>query len=113
MKYTPKKWRNGTSADAVARSGARPPAGTALQPAHRVGLFELDTAFILANGKRYPAQMGQVEVEAFLTCLAIQAQVSAGTQNRALAALLLFSCNVLRIDRHHVSDESPGVQYLE
>ncbi|MEA9650573.1 hypothetical protein [Xanthomonas campestris] len=26
--------------------------------------------------------MGQVEVEASLTCLAIQAQVSAGTQNR-------------------------------
>ncbi len=62
--------------------------------------------FILVSDKRHPAQMGQAEVEALLTRLAIQAQVSAGTQNRALAALLFLSRDIMRIDRHHVSDES-------
>lgn len=63
--------------------------------------------FILASGKRYLVQMGQVEVHAFLIRLSIQAQVSAGKQNQALAALLFLYRNVLRIDRHHVSDENP------
>ncbi|MCC4635775.1 phage integrase N-terminal SAM-like domain-containing protein [Xanthomonas dyei] len=69
--------------------------------------------FILASDKRHPAQMGQAEAEALLTRLATDAQVSAGTQNQALAMLLFLYRKVLRIDRHHVSDESPGVQYLE
>ncbi|AKK65636.1 hypothetical protein FE36_18540 [Xanthomonas oryzae pv. oryzicola] len=43
--------------------------------------------FILANGKRHPGQMGQIAVEAFLTELATRGQLSAGTQNQALAAL--------------------------
>lgn len=51
--------------------------------------------FILANGKRHPAQMGQAEVEAFLTRLATEGQVSAGTQNQALAALLFLYREVL------------------
>lgn len=51
--------------------------------------------FILANGKRHPAQMGQAEVEAFLTELAMRGQVSAGTQNQALAALLFLYREVL------------------
>lgn len=54
--------------------------------------------FILASGKRHPAQMGQAEVEAFLTRLATDAQVSAGTQNQALAALLFLYREVLRIE---------------
>ncbi|WP_277946829.1 phage integrase N-terminal SAM-like domain-containing protein [Xanthomonas vesicatoria] len=62
--------------------------------------------FILASGKRHPAQMGQMEVAAFLTRLATDAQVSAGPQNPALAALLFLYRNVLRIDRHHVPDET-------
>ncbi|MEA9565522.1 phage integrase N-terminal SAM-like domain-containing protein [Xanthomonas sp. WHRI 8932A] len=69
--------------------------------------------FILASGKRYLVQMGQVEVEAFLTRLATNAQVSAGTQDQALATLLFLSCTVLRIDRHHVSDEIPRFHNLE
>ncbi len=54
--------------------------------------------FILASGKRHPAQMGQAEVEAFLTRLAIDGRVSAGTQNQALAALLFLYRGVLRIE---------------
>ncbi|UXA62955.1 phage integrase N-terminal SAM-like domain-containing protein [Xanthomonas prunicola] len=64
--------------------------------------------FILASGKCQSAQMGQAEVEAFPTRLTTDAQVSAGTQNQALAALLFLSRDGLRIDRHHVSDEIPA-----
>ncbi|NEL42908.1 MAG: site-specific integrase, partial [Xanthomonas perforans] len=51
--------------------------------------------FIAANGKRHPAQIRRAEVEAFLTELATQGQVSAGTQNQALAALLFLYREVL------------------
>ncbi|MBB3825077.1 integrase [Xanthomonas arboricola] len=54
--------------------------------------------FILASGKRHPAQMGQAEVEAFLTRLATDGRVSAGTENQALAALLFLYREVLRIE---------------
>jgi integron integrase len=54
--------------------------------------------FILANGKQHPARMGQAEVEAFLTNLATQGQVSAGTQNQALAALLFLYHEVLGME---------------
>ncbi|KFA18872.1 integron integrase [Xanthomonas vasicola] len=51
-----------------------------------------------ANGKRHPGQMGQIEVEAFLTELATRGQVSAGTQNQALAALLFLYREVLGVE---------------
>lgn len=54
--------------------------------------------FILANGKRHPREMGGAEVEAFLSALAVQGQVAAGTQNQALAALLYLYRVVLGID---------------
>ncbi|WP_372173636.1 phage integrase N-terminal SAM-like domain-containing protein [Xanthomonas sp. NCPPB 3443] len=66
----------------------------------------------MASGKRY-TQMGHVEVEAFLTRLATDAQVSAGTQNQSLAALLFLYRNALRIDRHHVPDKIPSFHKLE
>jgi integron integrase len=46
--------------------------------------------FILANGKRHPRDMGEAEVEGFLSQLAVQGKVAAATQNQALAALLLL-----------------------
>jgi integron integrase len=46
--------------------------------------------FILFFGKRHPDQMGEVEVTQFLSTLAVQARVSASTQNQALAALLFL-----------------------
>ncbi|WP_369978637.1 integron integrase [Xanthomonas bundabergensis] len=54
--------------------------------------------FILANGKQHPVRMGQAEVEAFLTNLATRGQVSAGTQNQALAALLFLYRDVLSVE---------------
>ena len=51
--------------------------------------------FILANGKRHPREMGAVEVEAFLSGLAVHGQVAASTQNQALCALLFLYREVL------------------
>ncbi len=47
--------------------------------------------FILAGGKRHPAQMGQAEVEAFLTRLATDGRVSAGTQNQRWLRCCFFT----------------------
>jgi len=54
--------------------------------------------FVLANGKRHPSTMGRDEVEAFLSSLATEANVSASTQNQALAALLFLYREVLAND---------------
>ncbi len=54
--------------------------------------------FVLANGKRHPRDMGAVEVEAFLSDLAIRGNVAAATQNQALSALLFLYKQVLGIE---------------
>ena len=54
--------------------------------------------FILFHGKRHPADMAALEIEAFLTHLAVDRQVSASTQNQALAALLFTYQKVLNIE---------------
>lgn len=54
--------------------------------------------FILANGKRHPRDMGEREVEAFLTILATRGNVAAGTQNQALSALLFLYREVLKLE---------------
>ena len=46
--------------------------------------------FVLFHAKRHPAEMGAPEVTAFLSHLAVNANVSASTQNQALAALLFL-----------------------
>jgi integrase len=51
--------------------------------------------FILSHGKRHPSEMGKEEVAAFLTHLVVKRNVSAATQNQALAALLLLYRHVL------------------
>lgn len=53
--------------------------------------------FILANERRHPREMGAVEVEAFLSGLAVHGNVAAGTQNQALAALLFLYREVLEV----------------
>ena len=40
--------------------------------------------FILFHQKRHPAEMGRVEIEAFLTHLAVDRHVAASTQNQGL-----------------------------
>ncbi len=54
--------------------------------------------FILANGKRHPRDMGVMEVEAFLSRLATDGKVAAGTQNQALSSLLFLYREVLGVE---------------
>ncbi|TJY58318.1 integron integrase [Sinimarinibacterium sp. CAU 1509] len=54
--------------------------------------------FVIANGKRHPAEMGAAEVTAFLSDLAVKRQVSAPTQNQAKAAILFLYRHVLEQD---------------
>ena len=51
--------------------------------------------FILFHGKRHPAELGDVEVSAFLTYLAERRNVAAATQNQALNALVFMYRHVL------------------
>lgn len=51
--------------------------------------------YILYHNKRHPAEMAAPEVEAFLSWLATDREVSASTQNQALAALLFLYKEVL------------------
>lgn len=53
--------------------------------------------FVRFHGTRHPSELGAAEVEAFLEHLAQQRQVSAATQNQALAALLFLYHEVLAI----------------
>src|SRR4029079_9099353 len=51
--------------------------------------------FVLFHGKRHPVEMGEAEINAFLTDLAVRGGVSASTQNQALAAVLFLYRHVL------------------
>lgn len=52
-------------------------------------------AFTRFHGLRHPAQMTGPEVEAFLTSLAVQRQVSTSTHSQVLSALLFLYTKVL------------------
>jgi site-specific recombinase XerD len=54
--------------------------------------------FIYFHHVRHPAEMGEPEINAFLTHLAVAEGVSASTQNQALAALLFLYRHVLARD---------------
>lgn len=54
--------------------------------------------YIFFHGKRHPKEMGATEIEAFLSALATDRNVSASTQNLALSALLFLYKEVLEID---------------
>lgn len=60
--------------------------------------------FIHFHGKRHPGEMGKREVEAFLTSLAVERNVSAATQNQALSALLFLYREVLEIELPWLDD---------
>src|SRR5688572_6158381 len=53
--------------------------------------------FVRLYERRHPRTMGAPEVEEFLTSLAVRNQVSAATQNQALAAVLFLYREVLEI----------------
>jgi integrase-like protein len=52
--------------------------------------------FILFHNKRHPAEMGEQEVTAFLSHLAVSRNVSSSMQNQALAAILFLYKEVLK-----------------
>lgn len=54
--------------------------------------------FILYHGKRHPAQMGVDEIRQYLSHLVTDGNVSASTQNVALAALLFLYREVLQME---------------
>src|SRR5574341_193833 len=54
--------------------------------------------YILFHNKRHPAEMGAPEIEAFLSHLAQEGNVSASTQNQAFNAILFLYRNVLKIE---------------
>jgi integron integrase len=104
-----------TSADPFVSDSSNPPPKLLDQARARLRLkhYSLRTEaayliwirrFVLFHHKKHPKLMGKVEVEAFLSHLAIEGQVSASTQNQALAACLFLYRQVLEIDLPWLSD---------
>ena len=54
--------------------------------------------YILFHNKRHPQEMGIPEIETYLTYLAVERNVSASTQNQALAAIIFLYTQVLKIE---------------
>jgi integron integrase len=64
--------------------------------------------FVVFHGRRHPREMGAAQVEAFLTHLAVQRNVSASTQNQAKSALLFLYKEVLQVDLPWLEDVQPA-----
>lgn len=62
--------------------------------------------YILFHGKKHPSAMGAAEINAFLTHLAVERNVSASTQTQALCAILFLYREVL-------GEEVPWLSELE
>ena len=60
--------------------------------------------YILFHQKRHPADMGEPEINAFLTHLAVKDKVSASTQNQALSAILYLYRHVIGRDVGDLGD---------
>jgi integron integrase len=60
--------------------------------------------FLRFHGKRHPEELGGPEVAAFLSTLATEEEVSAATQNLALAAILFLYREVLRVELPWLKD---------
>jgi len=60
--------------------------------------------YILFHKKRHPKEMGKLEVEQFLTWLAVDRKVSASTQNQALQAILFLYRKVLSMEQAWLDD---------
>ena len=60
--------------------------------------------FIFFHNKRHPKDMGEKEVRAFLTHLAVNKHVAASTQNQALSAILFLYKRVLGMKLDWIDD---------
>jgi integron integrase len=54
--------------------------------------------FILFHGKKHPAKLGAPEIREYLTCLAVERNVAASTQNVALNTLVFLYRDVLKTE---------------
>jgi len=54
--------------------------------------------FIIHHHKRHPVEMGEQEINEFLSYLAVQEHVAASTQNQALCAIIFLYKQVLKIE---------------
>jgi len=63
--------------------------------------------YIVFHRKTHPSRMGVTDISRFLTCLAVDHQVSASTQNQALSALLFLYRHVLAMS---IGDIPPVVR---
>jgi integron integrase len=64
--------------------------------------------YIRFHGITHPAEMGAAEVQAFLSHLAVEGNVSASTQNQALHALLFLYKKVLKMDLPWLEQFTPA-----
>ena len=53
--------------------------------------------YLAFHNRQHPRDLGNAEIEAFLTYLAVEQQVAASTQNQALSALLFLYRDVLKL----------------
>jgi integron integrase len=60
--------------------------------------------FIYFHKIRHPAEMGEPEINAFLTHLAVNCKVAASTQNQALSALLFLYRHVLKQELGNIGE---------
>ena len=60
--------------------------------------------FIFFHHKRHPREMGEVEIRAFISHLAVEGAVTASTQTVALSALLFLYRDVLKQELPYVSN---------
>lgn len=104
MSYSPPPTRVATSALLGLVEGERLGLLEVVQRRLRVNHYSLRTEhaylgwirrYIEANGRRHPKTLGGVEVEGFLSRLAVEGQVAPSTQNQALSALLFLYRDVL------------------
>lgn len=51
--------------------------------------------YIVYHGRRHPRELGETDVQRFLSALAVEGQVAASTQNQALAAITFLYDHVL------------------
>ena len=55
-------------------------------------------SYIIFHNKKHPIDMGKNEIEEYLSSLAVEKKVSAGTQNQAFSAILFLYKEVLGVD---------------
>jgi len=60
--------------------------------------------FILFHNKRHPKEMGEKEINQFITHLAVKEKVAASTQNQALCAIVFLYKHILKIELGDLGD---------